>query len=92
MCGTLASKTRLPSTSFETASTRSHCYPVEMADDGKMMDRGDAASGLEDSKQDFKTFDGGRAVLGDTEASIQEDVEVAKVEAVYRYVIAGSYS
>lgn len=62
-----------------------------MADDDKMVDRGDAVSDLGDSKQDFKAVDGGRAVVGDTEAAIQEDVEVAKVEAVYRYVIADSY-
>ena len=63
-----------------------------MADDDKMVDRGDAVSGLGDSKQDFKPVDGGRAVVEDTEAAIQEDVEVAKVEAVYRYVITDSYS
>ncbi|KFY77000.1 hypothetical protein V499_03520 [Pseudogymnoascus sp. VKM F-103] len=57
-----------------------------MADDDKMVDRGDTVSDLGDSKQDFKAVDGGRAVVGDTEAAIQEDVEVAKVEAVYRKI------
>lgn len=62
-----------------------------MADDDKMLDSGDAASGLGDVKQDIKSVDAGRAVNGDTEAAIFEDVEVAKVEAVYRYVITDSY-
>lgn len=63
-----------------------------MADDDKMVDRGDAMSGLGDSKRDLKTVDAGRAAVEDTEAAILEDVEVAKVEAVYRYVITDSYS
>ncbi|OAF55011.2 hypothetical protein VC83_08759 [Pseudogymnoascus destructans] len=57
-----------------------------MADDDKMVDRGDAVSSLGDSKHGFKTVDGGRAVVEDTEAAILEDVEVAKVEAVYRKI------
>lgn len=63
-----------------------------MAEDDKMVDRGDAVSGLGDDKHDLETVDAGRAVVEDTEAAILEDVEVAKVEAVYRYVITDSYS
>lgn len=62
-----------------------------MADDDKMVDRGDAVYGLGDDKRDLKTVDAGRVVVEDAEAAIQEDVEVAKVEAVYRYVITDSY-
>lgn len=55
-----------------------------------MVDRADAASGHGDCKLDMKAVSAGRAVVEDPEAAILEDVEVAKVEAVYRYVIKDS--
>lgn len=51
-----------------------------------MVNRGDAVSTHRDDKQDLKTVDTGRAVVSDPEAGIPEDIEVAKVEAVYRKI------